>query len=177
MKNINKYLIGLIITIVSFSCEESSLSDIEISNSSIIRAKVYILQDFDNRKEVIVSLKDSRGYSINLKNGYVMINDNLAEFELPSTDFFVNKAYIYKPSFYDRDFTIKIRINSETSYEFKINGERFPGFLTNQAVSNIYYRTYKNKIFGSSKFYGTPFYNDEISFKYEIINEISRLED
>lgn len=168
-----KYLIKCIFVVITAftisSCSESSLSDVEITNPSIIRAKVYVYQDFDNKKELIVSFKDKNGLSINLKNGFVSVNGDISEYRLPSTDLFVHKAYVSRLSFNDRDFDVKIQINDTDSYSFRINGIQFPGFTNNRAIESIYYRKPANYQVGSYIYTGTPFNNERIYFEYQII--------
>ena len=179
MRTLNKItnlFIGLTFLLGISSCTESPLSDVEISDPSILHVSAYIQQDFDNKKQVIIQVEDKKHAYVDLLNGGVSVNGEDCDIKRSSySGLGFDKAYVYAPSFNEDEFRIKISYNSDHSYTLIIKAPYFPGFMTNKRITHVDYRHIDNKISRTHTFTGAPFHDREIEFKYNIMREESEM--
>ncbi|EAY24362.1 hypothetical protein [Microscilla marina] len=154
----------LIVPLLLHSCK-SPLSDIEIDDPTLLSVNVNIDQDYDNNKTLKVAVKDKNGQAIELKNGFVVLNNKRLAY--------TNKRYVYHQlKFDDKDFQLTIQYNSNKSWTGKYGEkEGFPGFKTDEPVSNQYERHYQNKFTSKYTLTNVPFNKGQIVFCYDILRD------
>ncbi|WP_299455426.1 hypothetical protein [uncultured Microscilla sp.] len=154
----------LIISLLLYSCK-SPLSDVEIDDPALLNVSVSITQDYDNNKTLKVAVKDKNGQAIELKNGYVMLNNNRLAY--------ANNRYLYDQlKFTDKEFQVTIQYNSTKSWTGSYGEkEGFPGFKADEKVSNHYQRHHQNKFTGNYTLTNAPFNQGQVNIYYDILRE------
>lgn len=159
-----KLLSILISFLFMISCDdESPLSDVEISDPSILTARININQDKFNNKDFELKLLDKNGSSVKLKTGVVKINDNTCMYE----DGLITKAYQYEIGSSDQVFNVEIQFNSDINnkYNFTIDKSVYPGFDVNTPNSSMDYNT----LSGSSVIQNAPFRDGTVVVEYSVL--------
>ncbi len=154
----------LIVSLLLQSCS-SPLSDVEIDDPALLNVRVSIAQDYDNNKTLKVAVKDKNGHAVELKNGFVMLNNDRLSY--------ANNRYVYdRLKFTDKEFQITVQYNSSKSWTGRYGvKEGFPGFKTDEQVNNHYERHHQNKFTGNYTLTNAPFNKGEVNFYYDILRD------
>jgi hypothetical protein len=163
-----KLLIILSSIIFTISCEVSPLSDVEITDPTILNAEVSINQDNYNNKTVSIRFLDKNGESVKLKNGYVKINNDVCGFKFNGSNGWFSQSYYYNISNFEDEFIVKIQFSSDVTnnYIFEIDKNVYPGFYINSV--NNYGGNY-NKLYGTSHIKNAPFRNGMVDVEYNLL--------
>ncbi|GEM_PF-1367738 len=152
------------------SCKKSILSDMVITDPSIVKVSVKIYQNEKADKEVAVVLRDGNNHTIELKNGSVVVNGRVAAFQHTKINPTLERGYVIKPFDYEDSFYVLINLNDDDSYSFSVDAQNgFPGFYRDEPLSGseLYYDgNYINKDF---YIYNKYFMNDRVRIVYRIL--------
>jgi hypothetical protein len=166
------YILVLFLSILGVqSCSKSALSDIELTDPSLVKVSVRIAQDYDNNKEVQVFIRDKNNRPIQLENGWVEVNGIVAHWDRAEIHSLDERGYIYRPNEYEHGFRIYIQLNPHDVYWFDLNSSTgFPGFIRNYPLYDDEFHPehdpYINEYY---KLYDMPFRNRIVKVRYQIL--------
>ncbi|WP_321308146.1 hypothetical protein [Marinifilum fragile] len=162
------FLIGLL---SMQSCSKSALSDIELTDPSLLKVSVRIAQDYNNNKEVQVFIRDKNSRPVQLENGWVEVNGIVAHWSRADIHSLSERGYIYRPDEYEHDFRIYIHLNPYDVYWFDLNPSTgFPGFIRNYPLhDDEFHPEYDPYIDDHYNLYDMPFRNEIVKVNYKIL--------
>jgi hypothetical protein len=165
----------LLISIIGMqSCSKSALSDIEITDPSLVRVSVHIAQGENNHREVQVFIYDKHNRPVELRNGLVEVNGLEANWDRAGINNFSKRGYIYHPDELEHDFHVSIYLNSDDVYWFDINPTTgFSGFIRDYPLtSEEKDPAYNPYIDGNFKIYDMPFRYGRVKVSYHILKNL-----
>jgi len=137
MRRLISYII-LSVFFVFIGCRKSVLSEMVITDPSVVNVAVKIYQNKNADKEVSIILRDSNGNTIDLLDGSVWINDIRSYFKYPKINPLLERGYVITPSIDDNSFSVVIKLNETDSYSFTIDDKsEFPGFFRNIPLTGV----------------------------------------
>jgi len=153
------------------SCSKSALSDIELTDPSLVKVSVHIAQDYDNNKEVQIFIRDKNSRPVQLENGWVEVNGAAAYWDRAEINSMSERGYIYHPDEYEHDFRVVIHLNPYDEYWFDLNPYYgFPGFIRNYPLfTDEFHPEYDPYIYDSYRLDDMPFRNGVVKVSYHIL--------
>jgi hypothetical protein len=132
MKSFSFFIVSLFLVLL-FSCQESALSDVEITDPSLIYAELELEKDIKSgtttTDRAIGRILDKNRYLMKLKNGSVWVNDQQLE---QKNDPVVKLPY-YR-------LVIDRGIGRNEQYRFEVvlsNGDTYPAEVITQSIENV----------------------------------------
>jgi hypothetical protein len=165
-----KTIIFLLLAAISLTnCSKSALSDIDIEDPQLIKVKVKIAQNKENKKEVQVFVRDKNNQPVEMKTGRVIINNTEVSFSKAAVQGIQTRGYIYYPDNEEQVFEVTIYWNSSDKFNFTLNPDNgWPGFSHNSACDNC--GTHTADFTGGGKIIKpAPFRSNEVEFVYTIV--------
>ncbi|MBN1111614.1 MAG: hypothetical protein JXA53_01720 [Bacteroidales bacterium] len=128
--------VAFAVLFVFMGCKKSVLSEMVITDPSVVSVAVKIYQNKEAEKEVAVILRDSNANTIDLLDGSVWINDSRSVFQYSKINPLLERGYVITPSADDNSFSVLIKLNESDSYSFTVDAKTdFPGFFRNTPLT------------------------------------------